>query len=470
MAFMNLKIPASAADPALRSIPLAFLAVGFARAWLALLFANPVVAVPVPVATAHVLFDCGYAAVALAAAVLVRRFVPLNARPAAPALSLGLMLASSAFALAAVSGCEGASALGAVASVAGGVGFVLFTLANTELYATLSTLRMVLCLSLSYVLAGFLAFFGNGMAPLQLAVLLVTLPLAAVACLRRAWRSVPDARRPHAVVPRFSYPWKIYVLVGLYYFAYGLREAQFVAGAGRGSTAATVIVMAAVFLSVWFFADRLQLMRVSRAPMLFMVCGFLLVPAQSVLGDALSSFLISISFTLMVTFVFILLCSMARRTGVPAPVLMAPAYAMQLLSLAGMGVSEALPALGLSSMAQSTATAVLVAVLIGLITLLLLSERRWDAHWTVSIDDGTLEEAARREEEVAARCDSLAEGSGLSPRETEILQLLARKRTMASIARDLYIAEGTVKAHVRHIYEKTGAANRKELYELLGVE
>ena len=70
---------------------------------------------------------------------------------------------------------------------------------------------------------------------------------------------------------------------------------------------------------------------------------------------------------------------------------------------------------------------------------------------------------------VAARCDELSARCGLSPREDEIMRLLARKKTMAAIARDLYIAEGTVKAHVRHIYEKAGINTRKDLLELLGV-
>ena len=130
--------------------------------------------------------------------------------------------------------------------------------------------------------------------------------------------------------------------------------------------------------------------------------------------------------------------------------------------MVGVGVDAGLGALGMSAVAQSTVSVVMVALLVVLITLLLLSERRWDSHWTVVLDDDSLAEESSREEAVAARC-------GLSPREDEIMRLLARKKTMAAIARDLYIAEGTVKAHVRHIYEKAGINTRKDLLELLGV-
>ena len=50
----------------------------------------------------------------------------------------------------------------------------------------------------------------------------------------------------------------------------------------------------------------------------------------------------------------------------------------------------------------------------------------------------------------------------LSERELEILNLLASGRTNAEIAKDLFVAIGTVKSHVNNIYRKLGAANRAE--------
>ena len=50
----------------------------------------------------------------------------------------------------------------------------------------------------------------------------------------------------------------------------------------------------------------------------------------------------------------------------------------------------------------------------------------------------------------------------LSERELEVLALLASGRTNAEIARDLFVALGTVKSHLNNIYRKLGAANRAE--------
>ncbi len=50
----------------------------------------------------------------------------------------------------------------------------------------------------------------------------------------------------------------------------------------------------------------------------------------------------------------------------------------------------------------------------------------------------------------------------LSPRESEILALLADGLGVGPIARRLFISESTAKTHIARIYEKLGAANRAQ--------
>ena len=50
----------------------------------------------------------------------------------------------------------------------------------------------------------------------------------------------------------------------------------------------------------------------------------------------------------------------------------------------------------------------------------------------------------------------------LSPREREVLQLLADGYGIAQIARELYIGESTAKTHVAKLYDKLGAGNRAQ--------
>jgi DNA-binding NarL/FixJ family response regulator len=52
------------------------------------------------------------------------------------------------------------------------------------------------------------------------------------------------------------------------------------------------------------------------------------------------------------------------------------------------------------------------------------------------------------------------EGSALSQREVEVLELVAMGMQNAEIGRRLYLSEETIKTHVRHILSRLGARNR----------
>lgn len=54
------------------------------------------------------------------------------------------------------------------------------------------------------------------------------------------------------------------------------------------------------------------------------------------------------------------------------------------------------------------------------------------------------------------------QGPQLSPREKEVLQLLADGLGVAQISRKLFISESTTKTHISKLYEKLGAANRAQ--------
>ena len=59
--------------------------------------------------------------------------------------------------------------------------------------------------------------------------------------------------------------------------------------------------------------------------------------------------------------------------------------------------------------------------------------------------------------------DPTATNGELSAREVEVLNLVARGRANKEIALELFVSEGTVKAHVSHIMSKLGVERRVEL-------
>ena len=64
-------------------------------------------------------------------------------------------------------------------------------------------------------------------------------------------------------------------------------------------------------------------------------------------------------------------------------------------------------------------------------------------------------------------CREVAERFGLSQRETDVLFLLAKGRTIGFIAEDLHVSFNTAKSHIRHVYVKTGVHTRQELLDLV---
>ena len=68
------------------------------------------------------------------------------------------------------------------------------------------------------------------------------------------------------------------------------------------------------------------------------------------------------------------------------------------------------------------------------------------------------------------RCDAISKEKGLSAREQEVLLLLAQHKTISDIENELIVANGTVKAHIRHIYQKLDIHSREELFEILGTQ
>ena len=88
-------------------------------------------------------------------------------------------------------------------------------------------------------------------------------------------------------------------------------------------------------------------------------------------------------------------------------------------------------------------------------------------------DGGTTEAATLPNGDCAAGVGAQGEDSaavfaravGLTARETEILSLLVRGRTLPYITNELFVTTGTVKTHVRHIYEKALVNNRQELLD-----
>ena len=69
--------------------------------------------------------------------------------------------------------------------------------------------------------------------------------------------------------------------------------------------------------------------------------------------------------------------------------------------------------------------------------------------------------------DIAVYCQELAADYGLTPREAEILALMALGRSAKYISEELTVSYNTTRTHVRHIYEKLNIHSKQELIDLV---
>ncbi len=82
--------------------------------------------------------------------------------------------------------------------------------------------------------------------------------------------------------------------------------------------------------------------------------------------------------------------------------------------------------------------------------------------------DGTSEEGSVKSSSGSEpNVGQLRERYGLTPREVEVANLLARGRSLPFIQKQLFISAGTVNSHVRHIYRKMGVHTRQEFIDII---
>ena len=292
-------------------------------------------------------------------------------------------------------------------------------------------------------------------------------PAACAAML--AFRQLPARDLAPKAYPKFSFPVKPLVVLCIYAFAYGLRTHQLPEGAGVHSSLSTALVMGAFFVVVYFFSNRFSVSALFRSPLLLMICGLLLIPAEGLLGTTAAGYLISMGMTLMSLLISLLFYDLSKRMGIAIIALTGIMRVNSLFTIWGGSCADLLDTSGLAPSVQSIVITAAVVMLVLASTLMLLSGKELASRWGIRLlETDDLAEEGQRAEAVASRCDAVSAAYHLSPREDEIVRLIASGKTNPQIEQELFIAPGTLKAHIQHIYVKCGVHSRKELVEMCG--
>lgn len=458
----------------LLGMPFCFAGMGIFRAWTETVYANTSIVFPIQ-ANAFADFTAFNMITAITLVVVAlgaSRIAPLYGKSWPAPVAAICLIASTCCNFYSILDPGTSQYLGIPAVIAGGVGIAFLILLWSELFGCLNPLRVALYYSGGIVVGSLILWLFKGLALPWLFVCTCLVPTVSLACLKQAYSYLPDTERPHATWGSFSLPWKPIAVVALYSFSYGLCEHVFEGPLGIHSGLGCVFAGVLVYACISLRRTAFQFSALCKIALLLIV--FSLVPFGDFLprGSFISSFCALGSYTLCLIVIMIILSNLVYRYGVNALWLFGIERAVRLVSVqAGIGTRD-LTSLVASPFAVDVALGVVVTLSVVFATKLLLSEKQLSSPWGAVLKE-TLEDDQNMPTErnrLGIKCQELAERAALTQREEEILLLLAQRKKPADIERELFVANSTVKTHVKHIYQKLDVHSRKELFNLLGIE
>jgi DNA-binding CsgD family transcriptional regulator len=270
---------------------------------------------------------------------------------------------------------------------------------------------------------------------------------------------------------RFRMPLPILVGIFIYAFAFGcvLGWSQLLPSDTPYYSAALVqslgIGIAALLMIVGlsYSMKKLDLGFTYRTVLPFVSLGFFLLP---IFGESwfflISTFAIS-GYVYFLMFTIILYADISFRLPAPPIIVNAQgAGASALGTLAGVVCSlffgnELFPLNQIPTISLVTAFVLILA------STFLLNERNVSSLW------GLVKPAKNPAKLLGLdeRCAQVAQHYGLTPRETEVLLLLAKGRDTTYIQKDLTLSVFAVRTHIRNIYEKLEVHSRQDLLTIL---
>ena len=445
------------------SIPLPFLGLGVYRAWIEIAFVGTFIDFPTIQVAGHNAFDFAMIATMFAFAFLARRFTPLWNHRAVRRASIVALLLSTSGAFVALWYPETAPWLAWPCALLGGAGIAVLILLWSELYGKLAPMRICLYYSASLVVGAAIIWVYRGFMLPWLPVMTCLLPIVSLLMLKSCHARLQPQDSPIAASTSFTFPMKPIAVVAVYSFAFGLQEALAYADWGPHSSPGMVACAVAVVMAITLLPRSMAFESLYGTWLPLVSAAFLVLPAFGMLDGVLAGFCANLGYAASEIYVMTMIGSLCYHYNVSAVWLFGIERGVRAAAM----MTGRLISMSASAAGTSVAPLVVLAVLAA--TFIVATERRVSSPWGVQVRSPESSEEAQAAAQRAAlvqRCSELAGLYELSQREEEVLLLLAQGQSAGEIARELLVANGTVKAHVGHIYQKLGIHSREELFEL----
>lgn len=371
---------------------------------------------------------------------------------------------------------QGSAPLWAVgsASICSGAGGAVLFLLWAEVYGQLGPTRSVLYGAGGCLLAGAVSLTVANLAPLASTVAIALLPLASGALAATSLARLPGERadvKPDSV--RYPIPWKLILLMTCAGFVSGFAGSLLVTADGIGAVhriAATSLFGALLLAAFLARSGSFDIRLLAWLTLPVALASFVAIPFAGEVAGGAVSFMVKFSYVAFALFALLVLANVVWRHEVPSARVFAFARAAsEAAILAGILLRRALRASGAFDN-QATLWLVTICGLVGIIGCVVLwhSERAVTSDWgTTGVDPASGLHVPSKRELALARCEVLAREHRLTPREAEILTLVAQGMGATQIEQELFLSHNTLKTHLRHLYAKLDVHTRDELTALV---
>ena len=353
-------------------------------------------------------------------------------------------------------------------SCLGGAAIGFLKIAWGEMFSRMSLQRGLMDMGLSLVTSTlvFLALFAAPLAAQVGALIICALP-----CSWLTWEGAhrlgenPMPPPPPGAARTISFSWTLLILPALVGLTFGLMgsvlalrpttTAGMVGPAVAEFAAGVLLLVASLLLSRRFGASQIYALG------LVGTAAGAALASVSAIPTWLAASVNELGFAIFYFFMVVYWGDLARRMNRPVVRTYAFGYLVfQASQIPGHFMGEALT----PSTEQTLSPLVFLSIVLTLFVtvLLVFNDPRSALHQWLAAGEPT-----ENGDEIPNACAELASQYALTPREHEVLGLLARGRTAAYVGHSLGISQGTAKTHIRSIYHKMDIHTQQDLMDLI---
>jgi DNA-binding CsgD family transcriptional regulator len=224
--------------------------------------------------------------------------------------------------------------------------------------------------------------------------------------------------------------------------------------------------LAALILFVMtLFSKRFSLRNIYFPVLLFVAFGFSLLPVLESASRGVAIGIAWVGFMYLEVFVITVIARFVNLTTTSPLLLMGLCNgALYAGSFVGRTICSLMPPNTLLSDFQLKLSSIVIVMAVILVSVFVLTESRVSTLWGLIKPLSSQQDV---QQWIETRCVKLAKKSHLTPRESEILYMLALGKNATRIHEELVLSILTVRTHIHQIYEKLGVGSQQELITLI---